>query len=274
MPIFEAPAVRVQSSLITLATYFIQHAYLKPIIDFHTSEASFIPLDHPTTALYIRRDNGKKQTLVNVFDQDGNKAFTIERESSLSPVWSLFRYPNRQEVATIRAGFFLTAVDFHGRGVGMQHRQINSESGLTVGRMKTFYLDDGSKYGWTRGTKYLERFINPGGADEEVRERIAKVRLMRQWKFDYEMIIDENKTDVVPALATGFVCMMTFWGVGDITETVGPTKLPAKGQENVDWQEMKIEEKARTEEKEKSQVPNLTLVVDSNNDADLIVEKV
>ena len=119
MPIFEAPPVRVQSSLITLATYFIQHAYLKPIIDFHTSEASFIPLDHPTTALYIRRDNSKKQTLVNVFDQDGNKAFTIERESSLSPVWSLFRYPNRQEVATIRAGFFLTAVDFHGRGVAM-----------------------------------------------------------------------------------------------------------------------------------------------------------
>ncbi|VEU23099.1 DEKNAAC104190 [Brettanomyces naardenensis] len=253
MPIFEAPAVRVQSSLITLATYFIQHAYLKPIIDFRSSDANFVPLDKPTIALYIRRDNGKRQTLVNVFDQNGDKVYTIERESSTSPVWSLLTFPQRKEVATIRAGFFLTAVDFHNKKIGLQHRQVNSESGLTVGRMRTFYLDDGHKYGWTRGTKFLEKIVNPGGAEEEIRERVAKVRLMRQWKFDYEMIIDEDKVDVESALATGFICMMSFWGVGDITET--------------------RKKEATDAEAPVTGVPNITLVMDADDDADFIVEK-
>lgn len=169
----------------------------------------------------------------------------------------------------------------------MQHRIIKPESGFTSGRLRTFYLDDGSKYAWTRGTKYLERFINPGGADEETRERVAKVKLMRQWKFDYEMIIDESKIDTESALATGFICMMTFWGVGDITETVGPTQIPEENVKEEEDKEETIEEKPINDKPKESQqpikeesvedqqekTPNITVVVDSNNDADLIVEK-
>ncbi|ODV84052.1 hypothetical protein CANARDRAFT_177222 [[Candida] arabinofermentans NRRL YB-2248] len=264
MPVFEAPAVYVQSSVITLATYFIQHAYLKEMIDFHSTDANFIPLSCPTKAVYIRRDNDRKQTHVNVFDDKGKKIYVIQRESPLNPVWSMLQLPSRKEVATIRAGFFTKAVDFHNKA-GLRHREINNESGFS-GRLRTFYLDDGHKYAWTRGSKFLEKFTNPGGQDEEVRERVAKVRLMRQWKFDFELVLDENKVDLESALATAFVSMMTFWGYGDITETVGPTKIP----EPMVKLPSPIE---ATANRDKQQTPNVTLVVNCDNDADLIIER-
>lgn len=280
MPIFEAPAVRVQSGLITLSTYFISHAYLKPLLDSYTSSASFIPLQ-PNTALFVRRDNDKKQILVHVFDQDGTEVYTIERESSLNPVWSLFTFPQRHEVATIRAGFFLEAIDFHDKSAALQHRQINSESGWTQGRTKTFYLDDGFKYGWTRGTKFLEKYVNPGGGTEEVRERVAQVKLMRQWKFDFELTLDDAKVDAVSALSTAFICMMSFWGVGDITETVGPTVLKRKETDEVpELVGAPVEltssvEPAKPAELSKpaDPLPAITLVVDPSQDADLVIEK-
>jgi hypothetical protein len=223
MPVFESPAIYVQSILITLATYLIQHAYIKPVIDLHSTDANFVPLK-PTKAVYIRRDNNNRQNRINVFDNKGNKIYTIERESATTPTWSMFTYPHRHEIVTIRAGFFLKSFDFHNK-IGIQHRVLQRENGLG-GRLRTFYLADGHKYAWTRGAKFLEKITNPGGNEEEIRERIAKVKLMRQRKFDYELIIDENKIDLEIAIATGFLCMMTFWGMGDITETVGPTYIP------------------------------------------------
>lgn len=222
MPIFESPAVYVQSTFTTIATYFIQHAYVKPLIDLHHTDANFVPIE-ATTRVHVRRDNMKRQTHINVFDNEGSKIYTIERESSTTPTWSMYTYPKRHEITTIRAGFFLKSFDFHNKP-NLQHRVLQRENSL-AGRMRTFYLADGYKYIWTRGTKFLERVTNPGGGEEETRERIAKVRLMRQRKFDYELLVDERKVDLEVALATGFLCMMTFWGLGDITETVGPTML-------------------------------------------------
>lgn len=222
MPIFESPAVYVQSTFTTIATYFIQHAYVKPLIDLHHTDANFVPME-ATTRVHVRRDNMKRQTHINVFDNTGNKIYTIERESSTTPTWSMYTYPKRHEITTIRAGFFLKSFDFHNK-LNLQHRVLQRENSL-AGRMRTFYLADGYKYIWTRGTKFLERVTNPGGGEEETRERIAKVRLMRQRKFDYELLVDERKADLEVALATAFLCMMTFWGLGDITETVGPTML-------------------------------------------------
>ena len=287
MPIVESPAIYVQSVLTTIATYFIQHAYVKPIIDLHSTDANFIPLDKPTKALHMRRDNSSRQTKVNVFDNKGDKLYTIERESASTPTWSMFTYPHRHEVATIRAGFFLKSFDFHNK-FGMQHRVLERENGLS-GRLRTFYLNDGYKYVWTRGSKFLERVTNPGGNEEETRERIAKVRLMRQRKFDYELVVDENKVDLEVAIVTGFLCMMTFWGMGDITETVGPTYIPepkapevkavepvAVKQEPIVIEKVieRIIEKAPAapEVKEES-VPNITFEVQADDDADVIIEK-
>lgn len=291
MPIVESPAIYVQSVLTTIATYFIQHAYVKPIIDLHSTDANFIPLDKPTKALHIRRDNNDRQTKVNVFDNKGDKIYTIERESASTPTWSMFTYPHRHEVATIRAGFFLKSFDFHNK-FGMQHRVLERENGLS-GRLRTFYLNDGYKYVWTRGSKFLERVTNPGGNEEETRERIAKVRLMRQRKFDYELVLDENKVDLEVAIVTGFLCMMTFWGMGDITETVGPTYIPEPQAPEVQAVKPEAEpvvaakpepvivekvieriiEKAPASEATKEAVPNITFEVQADDDADVIIEK-
>lgn len=302
MPIFESPAVYVQSTLTTIATYFIQHAYVKPLIDLHSTDAAFVPLE-PTKSVYIRRANDNRQTRINVFDNKGDKIYTIERESASTPTWSLFTYPHRHEIATIRAGFFLKSFDFH-KKKGIQHRVLTAENGLS-GRLRTFYLNDGHKYVWTRGTKCLEKVTNPGGNEEEIRERIAKVRLMRQRKFDYELVIDEKKADLEVAIVSGFLCMMTFWGLGDITETVGPTYIPSQDDPKEEVAEPAAVEEAKAEpvvveklieriiEKvvpvervvEKlvtpatvsaadASLPNITFEVDAEDDADVIIENV
>lgn len=307
MPIFESPAIYVQSVFTTIATYFIQHAYIKPVIDLHSTDANFVPLV-PTKAVHVRRDNNARQTRINVFDNKGDKIYTIERHSASTPTWSMFTYPHRHEIATIRAGFFLKSFDFHNKP-GIQHRVLGAETGLS-GRLKTFYLNDGHKYVWTRGAKFLEKITNPGGNEEETRERIAKVRLMRQRKFDYELVIDEKKVDLEVAIATGFLCMMTFWGMGDITETVGPTYIPEPIEEPKNLQESSpvtgknpvivekvierviekvvpvdriIEKvvaspvpasKVTSEYSHTSLPPNITFEVDAEDDADVIIEKV
>lgn len=201
------------------------HLYMYEYLDFHTSSATVIPLNSPNLLFFIRREKNDKERVVNVFSADGTKVYTFERRTPLNPVWNMLTYPSRREVATIRAGFFSRAVEFHNK-IGLEHRVVTNELSLRTGRIRSFYLTDGSKYGWTRGTKYLERISNPGGGDQESHERVAKVKLMRQFKFDFEMILDNTKIDPEVALATGFISMLTQWGLGDITETTGPTFVP------------------------------------------------
>lgn len=221
MPIFEAPAVYSQAAYLTVQTYFYEHFGWKAYLDYHTTDANIVPLTKTPSAYYVRRDRKNRHRAVNVFDRFGNKVYTIERESPLNPMWSLRKYPSRREVATVRCGFFSTSVDWHNK-LTVQHREVKDESGIH-GNFKSFYLDDGAKYQWTRGSKFLEKVTNPEGGDEENRERIAKVRLMRQFKFDFELLVDESKIDLEYVLATAFISMMVQWGYGDITETRGPT---------------------------------------------------
>lgn len=221
MPIFEAPAVYSQEAYLTVLTYFAEHLGYKHYLDYRTTDASIEPLVQCPNAYYLRRDRKNRHRAVNIFDNNGNKIYTIERESPLNPTWSLREFPSRIEVATIRCGFFSTSVDWHNK-LGVQHREVKDESGVD-GSFKTFYLNDAMKYQWSRGSKHLEKVVNPGGGDEEARKRIAKVRLMRKFKFDFELLIDETEIDKEYAIATAFISMMVQWGFGDITETRGPT---------------------------------------------------
>ena len=64
------------------------------------------------------------------------------------------------------------------------------------GRYRSFYLNDGCKYSWTSSsTKCLEKVINPNGGLEEKRFRVAKVKLMRQFKLDFEVLVDNKNID-------------------------------------------------------------------------------
>ena len=59
----------------------------------------------------------------------------------------------------------------------------------------------------------MEKVINPNGGLEEKRFRVAKVKLMRQFKLDFEVLVDNKNIDPEIALATAFISMFTQWGL-------------------------------------------------------------
>jgi hypothetical protein len=210
----DATLVALASQVNTACSYVASHASFRPIlVGTRSLAAQHIPLSDQVSAFYLRRERKDHDRQINVF-RDGKKVYTIERKSRFTPIWSILQYPSRREVATAYAGLFTRSVDFHTKK-GIQHRDL---TGLT----RKFYLHDG-EYEWSRPTKYLERINNPGGSHEEIRERVARARLMRQFRFDYELLVDENKIDSEIALATAFISMITQWGLGHRTDTTGPT---------------------------------------------------
>lgn len=221
--IAQAIAVSALTSGLTVSTFVLEHLGLKNLLDLNSSSANVVPLTEFPKPYFIRELWKDKTRVVNVFDSQGNQVYSIERLSGLTPVWSLLTFPERKEVATINTRFFARAIDFH-YIKGVTHRDITSEYGLN-GNFQSFQLNDG-KYSWTRGSKFLEKVINPNGSSEEQRIRVAKVKLMRQFKLDFEMLIDETMIDREIALATGFVSILTQWGTGEITDTIGPTYIP------------------------------------------------
>ncbi|KAI0464905.1 hypothetical protein LJB42_000120 [Komagataella kurtzmanii] len=266
MPVFEAPAVYVQNAYNTLNNYMIHHMYLSNLIDFHHSNGNVIPLESPTVGFHVRRDNNDKQRIVNVFDHNGQLRYTFERLSSLNPVWSMFD-SSRREIATVRVGFFSRSIDFHNKPGVLQHREIKTVSNWRQGTLDYINLQ-GNMLAWTKNSKFLEIITNVDDNDEEIRVRAARVRLMRQWKFDFELVVDESRVDAEIALGTGFVSMMTRWGVGDLTETRGPTPIVAPALHTQSKSEPKSE--TTNGNTNNSSSPNsITLVV---NDDEIIIE--
>lgn len=212
------------NSALTLLSLIANNVGIKSLFELrNTGSADQIPLTDEPLVYYVRRERKDRRRVINVFDQNGNKKYTIERKTQFSPIWCFLEYPGRIEVSTIRAGLFDQSVDFHHKP-GLQHRGISIGFNLT-GPYRKFYLNDGAEYEWSRPTRYLERVINPGGGDEERRERIAKARLMRRYRFDYEVLIDPKKIDPEVALSTAFISMNTQWGLYDANGTRGPTPV-------------------------------------------------
>ncbi|ANB11494.1 hypothetical protein AWJ20_4309 [Sugiyamaella lignohabitans] len=222
----EATIITLAGHLFTVASLVAAHVGTRVVIQAKNAFAAHhIPLDHSkATALYVRRDRRDRQRAVNVFDGNGNKVYTIERKSRFIPNWSIYEFPSRKEIATLHPGFMDRSVDFHHKP-DIQHREMIAQNGIS-GRSRHFYLQDGAPYEWSRMTRFLERVVNNGGGSEEVRERVARARLMRQFRFDYELLIDESKIDREVVLATAFLSMITEWGLGHKTRTTGPTAIP------------------------------------------------
>lgn len=187
-------------------------------------QASRIPLTCNAKAFYIRRNRKDRNRVISVFDQDGKRCYTIERKSRLSPVWQILDVPSRRDVATVHAGLIKRFVDFHNKQ-GLRHRKLTHPLHPLL-EYRTFYLTDGAAYRWYCASQYLEKVINPGGGDEETYIRVAHARLMRRFRFDYELLYDPEMIDPEVVLATGFVSMVTEWGLGYVPETRGPTAIP------------------------------------------------
>ncbi|KAK6462601.1 hypothetical protein DFJ63DRAFT_163711 [Scheffersomyces coipomensis] len=257
--ILQSSAVHSLTAGLTAGAYVLDKLNLSDILDLQISAASVIPLTNYPTQFFVRQNRKDKQRQIRVFDAQGNQVYSFERLSSMNPVWTMMTYPQRQEVATLFVGFTSRAFDFHNK-VGITHRDIISDISLK-GAFRSFYLNDGAKYSWTTGSKCLEKVINPNGGIEETRERIAKVKLMRQFKLDFEVLVDESKIDKEIALATAFTSMITQWGYGEVTGTIGPTFVPKRT----------LEVKAAPPHREDEN--KIVLVIENGSNAEVSVEQ-
>ncbi|EGW35128.1 uncharacterized protein SPAPADRAFT_146037 [Spathaspora passalidarum NRRL Y-27907] len=224
--IIQASSVHGLTTTLTVSNFLLESLNLQDILDVNFSSASVVQLTKYPTPYFIRQDKKNKKKTVKVFNGNGEQVFTFERLSCLNPVWRMLTFPARQEVATIKIGLTSRSVDFHTKE-GITHRDVFLDIGLN-GRYRSFYLNDGYKYSWSSSTKYLEKVINPNGKLEETRLRVAKVKLMRQFKLDFEILVDEDNIDPEIALSTAFISMFTQWGTGNYTDTIGPTFIPPK----------------------------------------------
>lgn len=205
--LFFSPAM--ESQAVNLSNNVLSLAYLATPSVLHNasrnSAATYTPLSTQCHQLFIRRDNGERDTVVNVFDFNGTRKYTFERNSSRSTPWIMYNAASREQVAAINIGLFQKSIDFLTKP-GLRRRVLN-------GRItNSFYLNDGAQYVWTRSNRFLERVINPGGGSEEIHERIAQVNLLRRFRFDWELLV-ERHFDVEVAAATAFVAMQTQWSL-------------------------------------------------------------
>lgn len=221
----EAAIVDFFNTWMTVAELLLEHIGIRPRLMANGADAATrMPFARTPSALYLRSDKKDGNRVVNVFDGNGSHAYTIERKSRFSSTWSLYEHPSRKEIATMHVGLIDRSFDFHTRR-DLRHRELQGDTSVT-GRSRKFYLNDGAEYAWSRDSKYLDRIRNPGGLHEEYRERMARARLMHQFRFDWELLIDETKIDREIVLTTAFITMMTEWGVGYKTRTTGPALLP------------------------------------------------
>jgi hypothetical protein len=129
----------------------------------------------------------------------------------------------RREVATLHAGLVNRYFDFNHK-LDLRHRDIAWSFG-SAGLTRQFHLNDGAAYEWRQGSRFLERVVNPGSGEEEIRQRVAKAWQLRTMRFDFEILVDETMIDRDIVLVTAYIAMMTQWGIGSYVDTRGPTLL-------------------------------------------------
>lgn len=215
-------AVFAANAAVSFSNLFIETVGLKSFMALSQNDAATRTqfTDKPTI-LYLRRERKDRHRIANVFDEAGIKIYTIERRTMFTPVWSMYTIDERREVATLHAGLMHRYFDLHCKP-DIKHRDISLSFGAS-GLRRLFYLNDGAGYEWNTNSRFLERIVNPGCGDEEIRQRVARARQMRTMRFDFEILIDESLIDREVAIVTSYIAMLTQWGIGDCVDTRGPT---------------------------------------------------
>lgn len=220
--VVQSLAVRGLTCMLTTTGFVCDRLNLTKILNINISNANITPLSLNPHRYYLRASNKDCRRLINVFDDQGALVYTIERISSLVPTWSLLTVPDRKEIMTINTSIFSKCFQHH-NGDDRQLRNITNSFGFS-GIGQVFYLNDGFKYFWTSGSKVLERTVNDNSSEEQ-RFRVARVKLMKQFSFDYEILVDEFQVKREVAFASAFVSALTQWGTGTRTNMTGPTPL-------------------------------------------------
>lgn len=217
-------AVFTVNAAISFSTLFVESLGFKPIMSVaRDGAAQRTAFTETPVVYYLRRERTDRHRIANIYDHNGTKIYTIERRTVFTPVWSMLTVKERREVATLHAGFVNRYFDFNNKQ-GLCHRDIAWAFG-PAGLTRRFHLNDGAAYEWRKGSKFLERIINPGSGEEEVRQRVAKVRQLRTMSFEYEILVDESMIDRDIVLVTAYIAMLTQWGIGSYVDTRGPTLL-------------------------------------------------
>lgn len=210
------------NAAVSFSTLFVETVGLKSLLALsQNGSATQTAFTNTPTVMYLRRERTDRHHIANVFDEAGVKIYTIERRTMFTPVWSVLTVGERREIATLHAGLVNRYFDLHCKP-DIRHREIQLSFGA-AGATRQFHLNDGAGYEWNSSSRFLERVINPGGGDEEVRQRVAKARQMRTMRFDFEILIDETLVDREVAIITAYIAMLTQWGIGSYIDTRGPT---------------------------------------------------
>lgn len=247
--LFQSTSVRGLTTSLTLGSAVLELLKLSDILEVNFSNPSVSPLTEYPVAFFIRQDRKDKNRLVRVFNGFGEQKYSFERLSAFNPIWRMLTFPERKEIATLKIGLTDRSINFHNKP-SLNHRVLFMDWGMG-GRYRSFYLNDGCKYSWSSTTKFLEKVINPSGGVEENRIRVAKVKLMRQFKLDFEVLVDQENVDPEVVLASAFIGMFTQWGIGNFTDTIGPTYIPQKITTNKANHNLETIDESKEEEFEK-----------------------
>lgn len=224
-----ATAVFSVNAAISFGTLFAETLGLKSsslVFSQKNGSATRTKFTNMPTVLYVRRERSDRHHVANVFDETGNKIYTIERRTMFTPVWSLLTASGRREVGTLHAGIMSRYFDLHEKP-NIRHRELPFAFGPAA-YSRQFHADGGAGFVWDSESMFLEQIANPGCGEEEIRTRVAKVRQLRTMRFDYELLIDEMLVDREVALVTAYISMLTQWGIGSIVDTSGPTMVDSR----------------------------------------------
>ncbi|KAK9446998.1 uncharacterized protein V1518DRAFT_422649 [Limtongia smithiae] len=171
----------------------------------------------------------------NVLSRDHDLQHTFERYKT--GVWMLYTYPDRTLVATIRfwrriAVFGPNArghtIEFHvGTASTELRRRKIRHTATAFDSYNVFYTADGAPYHWSTNTRKLERVVNDGGKDLEVRQTVCQAKPLRRHVPNYEFLIDSSVIDPIVVLCTGFISMKTQWKTTDCPVAQNVTELPS-----------------------------------------------
>ncbi|KAK9476326.1 hypothetical protein V1514DRAFT_322208 [Lipomyces japonicus] len=157
----------------------------------------------------------QRKHVYNILSPSDAILYTVEKVTR--GTYIIFSYPDRRPQATIE----LTRWDKpfgRARRYSVIQFHVGNLSIRKVRRKHTpfdwynvFYTADGAPYHWAKKTRKLERVINYGGKNEEIRQTVAQVRPLRRGCHEWELLINEEKVSAIAALATAFIGIKQQW---------------------------------------------------------------
>lgn len=194
-----------------------------------TDSREVAPLECQTRKyIFVNESRGLSSPVIRINDTDGNVMFVIEHASFYSSVW-VFRDVCGEKLATIHASALGTYYMLKDEP-DIKHYCVSREAG----RFREFVKEkDGivSTYRWYSKAYHLERVVveprAPNAPQDEVtilHEVVGNCKRLRAKPLSFEFNIDTTRVDVVSALASGFISMMSEWR----------KKKPEKSQATID----------------------------------------